>query len=229
LAKKLVEGLDYFVDNVIDGVLDPIRCLVSPNTVFGEDSNVIITDKAFYKMFFFTEIVETEIGGILLIKKRGKKLVIEDAILIEQDVSVGTVNLSMDAMSKFMLENPDLCPKIKGWWHSHANGTAFFSSVDETTSRGLADMCGESIAIVTSKGGITGEGFNMLVGVNDGKNTTLLPEVKSEIKYYNYCMKEISEKLKIEKPWFENEPLTKEELKKKKEIDGGEFEQPCKF
>jgi proteasome lid subunit RPN8/RPN11 len=121
-----------------------------------ENKNIIkIEEKAWKKMCHYHKLAEqqnTEIGGILIIDdKNGIK--VKDLIVPEQTVSGGSVKLDMGSMMTNLVEkNPELLPKVFGWWHTHGNFGCFWSDTDEKTTEDLVKYgLPYCISIVQSK------------------------------------------------------------------------------
>jgi proteasome lid subunit RPN8/RPN11 len=166
------------------------------DTNIGNKGQLEITNKAYYKMMLYTQLVSTEIGGILLGQTKKNKTTIDDVVLIEQDVSGGSVNFDQDQMAKFMEDNPDYVPMIAGWWHSHGSMGTFFSPTDDTTTREMANIAGRCIAIVSVMGR---EGFKFLAASSDGKKIENISNVICKPEHLDLvkeCNKEIAKKVK---------------------------------
>ena len=118
--------------------------------------SISIQDKAFLKLIYYTKNIDEEIAGLLVVEKNGTFLHISDVILLNQEVSSGDVELSKDALLDFTDEmadkNPEILPKIKGWYHSHNFMNTFWSGTDDEAFKTLLgfsrDYC---IGVVTSK------------------------------------------------------------------------------
>lgn len=127
---------------------------------------VRIADKAWNKMCNYLRASEGEIGGILVIDD-SEGLLIEDIIITKQKVTGGHFELDAEdlgrTITEIMTKNPELMPKMKGWWHSHSTFGCFWSLVDDaTTERFLNYGMKYCVSIVQSenlkKGQKKGEG-----------------------------------------------------------------------
>lgn len=207
----------------------------SSTTNLGVKGTIYLTSKAYFKMMFYCQLVSTEIGGLLLVTKKGGRNIIEDAVLLKQDVSGGGVNLDTEAVCQFMVDNPKLVPKIGGWWHSHVTMGTFFSGIDLNTSHEMARIAGgKTIAIVVSN---NSNNFNMLVGTSNGKKMYIIPEVRYEqndmLELIQSCQDEIKDKVK-QKVWpYWPANVTKRrkqsDLKYYWEKEEEDYEQPSEF
>ena len=112
-----------------------------------------IHPRAWMKMVYYTKHCPYEIGGLII----ADGLNVIDVVLPHQKVSGASVDYDMDNLHKMIHEiiktAPQLMPKIKGTWHSHANLGASFSSTDEETACDFAKMGKYAISVVTDKDG----------------------------------------------------------------------------
>lgn len=116
-----------------------------------------INNKTIKKMERISKGVDgREVGGLLIgeVDKKGE-VKVTDAIIVEQEVTYGTVNLTEEALMEYTKEaSAKQLSKIIGWWHSHQSFGAFWSGTDETTSNRMARMMGGlcvSIVVSTRK------------------------------------------------------------------------------
>ena len=99
-------------------------------------NEIFISQETHAKLSAYAEIakktLDSEIGGYLLIKELDEGgLLIEDILLPEQTVSGGSFKAKPGLKC-----DPEVIPKIHGWWHSHHNMGTFHSGTDNDT---LAD------------------------------------------------------------------------------------------
>ncbi len=96
--------------------------------------NEIFIDHATHsKMFAYAAIakktLDSEVGGYLVIKELDEGgLLVEDIILPEQTVGGGSFKAKPG-----LKVDPEVIPKIHGWWHSHHNMGTFHSGTDNDT------------------------------------------------------------------------------------------------
>jgi len=121
------------------------------------DANVVLSQKAFLKMKYYTEAADDEISGLGKTKmtKEGNILV-EDVIILNQECSAARTELDDDAQAKFLfeLQKKNESPKNWNvWWHSHANMAVMWSGTDDDTIADHAGLHTHLISIVTNKKG----------------------------------------------------------------------------
>ena len=102
-----------------------------------------ITELAYKKMMGYTQAVDGEVGGLLVVDETTDDVIISDITLPEQEISTGSVELDQNDMGKFMEDalknNRELLPRLKGWWHSHAEMGTFWSGTDDTQFQHMLD------------------------------------------------------------------------------------------
>jgi hypothetical protein len=104
----------------------------------------------------YVKLCGQEISGLGKVTQlEGNRFLIEELYLFEQTVSAAKTDLSQDAIHDFLFEMDDrgLDPGVlKIWWHSHVNGTVFWSPQDKDTIRRIG--AGEyMISVVANKRG----------------------------------------------------------------------------
>ena len=92
---------------------------------------VFITEQALKKIRCYTELQDSEIMGLLEIEEEEGVPTIMDIHLLKQEVTGSSCELDTEKLGEFIHNNPLLASKIKGWWHSHYNFGAYFSSIDD--------------------------------------------------------------------------------------------------
>lgn len=114
---------------------------------------VEITQKAWLRMIYLVKNHDREMGGHLVVKKiDDDKLIVEDIYVPEQETSSVSYLPSTKEIALMAKTNPELIPKIKGWFHSHADMGAFWSGDDTQTARNSMNTFGEfCISIVMNK------------------------------------------------------------------------------
>ena len=112
-----------------------------------------IHPRAWMKMMYYTKHCAFEVGGLII----ADGMNVLDVVLPEQEVSGASVDYNMKDLHKTLYaivkQAPELLPKIKGTWHSHANLGASFSGTDEETAKEFARMGQYAISVVTDKEG----------------------------------------------------------------------------
>lgn len=168
----------------------------------------IIEEKAFLKLCYYIKNIDNEIGGLLETRKHGNTIVIEDVLLLEQEVSGTSVELSRKDLGKFIYENrknPKLLKAIHGWWHSHCDFDIFWSGTDNRTFRHLLQYFGDFVVgIVANKqhkflfryDTFDKEGEHIHFETN---KFTIFSRKRSEIEAF--CKAQIKEKVH-ERPWI---------------------------
>jgi hypothetical protein len=153
--------------NVKEKIMDTVsKELMLTFGIYTHYDKIQIHRKAWNKMCNAMLLTQCkgEIGGLLVIDD-SNGIVIEDVLFAKQETSFMMVKFDMKhIMQEYSINNPEILPKIKGWWHSHMDLVMMWSSVDESTARGLMDygmpFC---ISIVQSYNLLTPGKFNMKV------------------------------------------------------------------
>lgn len=98
---------------------------------------IAITPDAKAKLDAYIGICKQEISGLGVVSRHPNwKFLIEDIILFSQEVTAGTTDLDEETLHQFLTEavNQNLDPSaLKLWWHSHVNGSCFWSGIDTET------------------------------------------------------------------------------------------------
>lgn len=98
---------------------------------------IAITPNAKAKLDAYIGICKKEISGLGIVSKQPNwKFLIEDILLFNQEVTSGTTDLDEETLHQFLTEaaEQNLDPSVlKLWWHSHVDGSVFWSSIDTGT------------------------------------------------------------------------------------------------
>lgn len=165
-------------------------------------SFIRFSEKAYCKMKALTLGIDDEVMGFII----GSGLEIEDIIVMEQEVSSGSVDIDAETIGKYLTKliedgKADLIPKIKGTFHSHNTMGLFWSITDdEQVNRLLTDMP-YAISIVTSKGdGIVGFRCRLDFSFEGNKITIddipFVINISKEDKWNKWAEKELDKKVK---------------------------------
>jgi len=82
--------------------------------------------------------------------------VITNIMLFEQECSTATTDIEPEDLARFFVEavNQGADPeRIRLWWHSHNNGSCFWSSTDNDTITDLCQSAGWVVSVVGNKQG----------------------------------------------------------------------------
>lgn len=115
-----------------------------------KDFKVYISTEQFARMMAYSKLTWGECGGLICGETENNSITVKKIVLLDQKSSLGNVNLEDNAINEFMLNNQD--STVVGWWHSHADMPAFFSSIDHDTSKKFAQI-GYCLAIVVNRRG----------------------------------------------------------------------------
>lgn len=88
------------------------------------------------KIHDYVMSVDSEIAGMGKVRVEGDNIIVEEVMIYQQEVTMGTADLSPQAMAKWQsdLVRAGGSPKQwKLWWHSHNTMAAFFSARDTAT------------------------------------------------------------------------------------------------
>lgn len=88
------------------------------------------------RLYDYTMAVEGEIAGMGKVRVEGNRVIVEEVMVYEQEVSAATADLSTQALAKFQTELVRRGESPKNWrlwWHSHSDMDAFFSKRDTDT------------------------------------------------------------------------------------------------
>lgn len=91
--------------------------------------------KAYHKMYAFCQAAKGEVSAWGKTEIKGDTVRVLDVKLIEQDATVGTVDLKLDGLADFMydlaISYPKDYTKWNFWFHTHTNFSVFWSGTDE--------------------------------------------------------------------------------------------------
>ena len=155
---------------------------------------------------------ENEIGGLLTgkIKKYGDIIII-DAIMLKQNVGIGSFEIDDDAIMDLTKNaDSDYLESIIGWWHSHGNGAAFWSMVDDSCFTRLCELSNRCFGIVASNK-IKSKKIDMICRYDtydkDG-NYISIDNIKPEFDWVeNFIVKSENIMKNIKKKVKKNEPV----------------------
>lgn len=88
-------------------------------------------------LFWVRKADDKEVSGMgkVILMPHGPHVV--DAILVEQENSVGSTVMNALALSKAMFQTKDAPGTLQFWWHSHGRGSVFWSGTDQNTMEQL--------------------------------------------------------------------------------------------
>ena len=95
---------------------------------------IIIKERAIKKMREYTrQMGGDEIGGLLTGKINDMgDFIVMNTLLLKQEKSLVTFQIDEENMMELTKNgNPKFLASIIGWWHSHGNGSTFWSDVDD--------------------------------------------------------------------------------------------------
>lgn len=114
--------------------------------------DVTITSKVVAKMMLYSRMAKGEIGGLLSVKQdTNNEILIDDIVLLKQNATYGDFQVDENALFDFLTENRKKAEHFKGWWHSHGEIGAFFSSDDDSTFERLLNMNSFVLGVVINK------------------------------------------------------------------------------
>ena len=121
------------------------------------DADLILSQKAFLKMRYYTRFADGEISGIgkTTVDKDGDILV-EDIMIFKQVCSGASTELDEGDQAKFLFDlkkNGESPKNWNVWWHSHDNMAVMWSSTDDGTIEDHGSIHTYLISIVTNKKG----------------------------------------------------------------------------
>jgi hypothetical protein len=115
-----------------------------------------LSRKAYEKITSYTQAVETEIGGLLVMDSKDP-LLVKDALIFKQEVSGSETELDSKTLIKYLesmaKRSPRKIESIKGWWHSHAKMAVFWSGTDDTCFSDMLSVMPTVFGIVVNKSG----------------------------------------------------------------------------
>lgn len=153
---------------------------------------VLITLEAIKKIKAFVNLVSGEINGLGLVERRGNNFVITDAFILKQKVSQASAEINPLALNQYVGECKDPS-KLKFQWHSHGEGSVFFSSTDVSTiARWLGDFI---ISMVVNKKGDYLCRLDLFKPFYLGLKVPLWVIIPVEEELISQCKKEIEAKV----------------------------------
>lgn len=99
---------------------------------------VYITPEVKNRLDLYMQCVPGEISGLGKVTIRNGNFFIEEIILFEQTSDFSTTELSSEDLADFLMQaiQQGIDPaSLKLWWHSHGNGSTFWSGTDDQTAR----------------------------------------------------------------------------------------------
>lgn len=97
-----------------------------------EFNHKIVMERKFKdKIDWFSNNYQYEIGGFIIGEITKERILLQDLILPEQQVSSGNIKFEAKNLVKMRKKHGDICLKILGEWHSHNTMGAFWSKTDE--------------------------------------------------------------------------------------------------
>lgn len=107
---------------------------------------IIIKERAIKKMKEYTrQMGNDEIGGLLTGKINDTgDFIVMNAVLLKQKKSLASFQIDEENMMELTKNgNAKFLASIIGWWHSHGNGTTFWSPVDDACFERLCGFLNE--------------------------------------------------------------------------------------
>jgi proteasome lid subunit RPN8/RPN11 len=95
-----------------------------------EKMNIKIEKEILWKIFALTHDIKTENMGLLGGEIVDNTILITDLHIIKQSASMTSVEIDPEALSAWMVANPEKNEKLVGWYHSHNDMNTFFSGTD---------------------------------------------------------------------------------------------------
>lgn len=181
--------------------------IIEDNT-FETIGELMINTKALSKIFSYTNAVETEVGGLLVIGKHEGKPIVEDALLFEQTASYGDMELNAEKLAieiqAMAIKEPRKIEKLCAWWHSHNEMDTFWSTTDDACFRNFLNVGSIAYGIVVNKQGSIQTRVDVKTdrGIFRNEDIKLVPHVSTMIAKY---MAEAREKVKVFKPKYNPE------------------------
>lgn len=117
---------------------EPSTLNQSKTFLFSTPSTEIFIDPKIYsKIMFWVQKATGEVSGLGKVQFIEDKIVVTDAILIEQENGASSTELDADAVTKAMYEMRDIPGHLNFWWHSHVDMAVFWSGTDHQTIQQL--------------------------------------------------------------------------------------------
>lgn len=150
---------------------------------------VCISPEVKNRLDFYMEYAPGEISGLGKVTIRNGNFFIEEVILFEQISDFSTTELSLEALADFLMQaiQQGIDPaSLKLWWHSHGNGSTFWSGTDDKTAQSFNN--GWMLSLVGNKQGE----YRIRLDMYEPINITLddltlkviypLPDIRQEIE-----------------------------------------------
>ena len=106
----------------------------------GLPARIFIDAQAFRRLKLYIDLCPSEVGGLGTVEPIGPDLLVTDIFLIRQRASNTDTELDPEAVAEHLLhilqEGRDPAA-LRLWWHSHADGSIFWSDTDEETIASL--------------------------------------------------------------------------------------------
>ena len=106
-------------------------------TTLEDVPTIYISEQAFKDMMIIVGEVKTEVGWLGDVQKLGSDYLINEIFITEQEVSMGTTEMSVEGMAKLcqkLVKREDaeeICNNLKFWGHSHVNMQVEPSGTDD--------------------------------------------------------------------------------------------------
>ncbi len=102
----------------------------------GLPARIFMAAQAFRRLKLYIDLCPFEVGGLGTVEPLGPDLLVTDIFLIRQRASDTDTELDPKAVAEHLLqilkEGRDPAA-LRLWWHSHADGSIFWSDTDEET------------------------------------------------------------------------------------------------
>lgn len=145
---------------------------------------ILFTRKAHDKINYWVQKSEVEISGFGLVKydKPSLTFIVTDAFLLEQTCGAAHTDIEAQSLSKLMFKTKDAeNQRLKLWWHSHVNMSAFWSGTDIATIKELGGQ-GWITATVFNKKGENKSAVCWKTESEIGSSLSINDDVKTEIE-----------------------------------------------
>ena len=121
---------------------------------------VIIPGKVWAKMQYYCQAAKGEVSGMgTVIQKDDETLEVTNIIMLKQDGSGASTEMSQDALDAFMLKLARKGQSLqdwKVWWHTHDDFGCFWSGIDTNNISNMKKILGKKgylVSINTNKKG----------------------------------------------------------------------------
>ena len=173
--------------------------MTNDDILFSPD--IYIMPGAKEKLDLYVELADGEISGFGTVMENDGNILIDDVFIFEQESSHASTEMESETLSKFITDliaegKEEMLPRIRLWWHSHANMSPFWSGTDKDTSREFVNAPW-FISLVANKKNEYRVRFDMFkqggspfdIGLDDltlymweTPNTELREQIKAEIE-----------------------------------------------